>query len=179
MATELDVLGLVSDRLSATGLSFMLTGSFALAYYATPRMTRGLDIVVVLIEPDVEPLVIAFAPDLYIDADAARAAVQSERLFNLMHLESGVKVDLIVRKSSEYRWVEFARRQPVAIAGVRTWVVSREDLILSKLAWALDSGSELQRRDIRQLLVENVDLDYVRRWAPGLGVTALLDELMP
>jgi hypothetical protein len=179
MATELDVLGLVSDRLSACGLAFMLTGSFALAYYATPRMTRDLDFVVAMAEPDVEPLVIALAADFYIDADAARTAVQLERLFNLMHLESGIKVDLIVRKSSEYRQVEFARRQPVTVAGVRTWIVSREDLILSKLAWALESGSELQRRDIRQLLAHSVDVDYVRLWAPQLGVTALLDELMP
>lgn len=100
-------------------------------------------------------------------------------LVNLMHLESGIKVDLIVRKSSEYRQVEFARRQPVAIAGVRTWIVSREDLILSKLVWALDTGSELQRRDIRQLLTETSNLDYIHHWAPRLGVASLLDELMP
>jgi hypothetical protein len=96
-----------------------------------------------------------------------------------MHLESGVKVDFIVRKSSEFRQVEFARRQPIAIAGTRTWIVSCEDLILSKLVWALDSRSELQLRDIRQLLAEAIDLDYIRIWAPQLGVTALLDELMP
>jgi hypothetical protein len=75
MTTELDVLGLVSDRLSAASVPFMLTGSFALAYYATPRMTRDLDIVVALDERDVEPLVTAFASDFYIDADAARTAV--------------------------------------------------------------------------------------------------------
>jgi hypothetical protein len=179
MTTELDVLGLVSDRLSARGLPFMLTGSFALAYYATPRMTRDLDIVVALNERDVDALVAAFASDFYIDADAARTAVLSERMFNLMHLESGVKVDLIVRKSSEFRQVEFARRQPVAIAGTRTWIVSCEDLILSKLVWALESNSELQRRDIRQLLAEAVDLDYIRKWAPQLGVAMLLNELTP
>jgi hypothetical protein len=179
MTTELDVLGLVSDRLSAGGLPFMLTGSFALAYYATPRMTRDLDIVVALHERDVDALVAAFASDFYIDADAARTAVSSERMFNLMHLESGVKVDLIIRKSSEFRQVEFARRQPVTIAGIRTWIVSCEDLILSKLVWALESNSELQRRDIHQLLAEAIDLDYIRKWAPQLGVTTLLDELMP
>ena len=65
-----------------------------------------------------------------------------------------------MRKSAEYRQLEFARRQPVAIAGVRTWIVSREDLILSKLVWALDSGSELQRRDIGQLLAQDFDRDY-------------------
>jgi hypothetical protein len=62
-----------------------------------------------------------------------------------------------------------------AIAGIRTWIVSAEDLILSKLAWALDSNSELQRRDIRQLLAGAIDLDYIRQWAPQLGVTTLLN----
>jgi hypothetical protein len=179
MTSELDVLGLVSDRLSAHGLAFMLTGSFALAYYAMPRMTRDLDIVVELSEHDVAPLVAAFAADFYLDADAARAAVLSERMFNLMHFESGVKVDLIVRKSSQFRQVEFARRQAVAIAGTRTWIVSREDLILSKLVWALESNSEMQRRDIQLLLAAAVDLHYIRTWAPQLGVATLLNELMP
>jgi len=57
--------------------------------------------------------------------------------------------------------------------------VSCEDLILSKLVWALDSNSELQRRDIQQLLAGAVDLHYIRGWAPKLGVTSLLNELMP
>jgi hypothetical protein len=122
--------------------------------------------------------VAAFGSDFYIDADAARTAIVSERMFNLMHLESGVKVDFIVRKSSDFRQVEFARRKPVAIAGIGTWIVSCEDLILSKLVWALESNSELQRRDIHQLLANPVDLDYIRKWAPHLGVTKLLKELM-
>jgi hypothetical protein len=179
MITELDVLALVSDRLSMQGVPFMLTGSFALAYYAIPRMTRDLDMVVALEASQVNALVKAFGSDFYIDADAARAAVISERIFNLMHLESGVKVDFIVRKSSEYRQIEFARRQSVEIASIRTWIVSCEDLILSKLVWARESNSELQRRDIGQLLTGTVDLKYVRKWAAQLGVAELLNELMP
>jgi hypothetical protein len=178
MTSELDVLGIVSDRLSAAGMSFMLTGSFALAYYATPRMTRDLDIVVALEERHLEALVAAFESDFYIDVDAARNAVLTERMVNLMHLESGVKVDLIVRKSAEFRQVEFARRKPIEIANVRTWIVSCEDLILSKLVWAIQSNSELQRRDIRQLLVGSIDLAYIRKWAQELVVTKLLDELL-
>lgn len=69
------------------------------------------------------------AADFYINANDARTAILSERMFNLMHLESRVKVDVIVRKSSEFRQVEFSRRQLVAIAGIRTWIVSCEDLI--------------------------------------------------
>ena len=177
MLTELDVLGIVGGRLTACGIPFMLTGSFAMAHYATPRMTRDIDLVVALRLADVDELVAAFAADFYIDADAARDAVKSERLFNLMHYGSGIKIDFIVRKSSEYRALEFSRRQRAAMGAVETWIVSREDLILSKLVWARDGGSELQRRDVHQLLGGSVDTDYLRKWARVLGVESLLEEL--
>jgi hypothetical protein len=57
-----------------------------------------------------------------------------------MHLDSAIKVDLIVRKNSEYRQTEVERRKSVEFAGISTWITSREDLILSKLVWARDSG---------------------------------------
>ena len=178
IATELDVLQRVSEGLAARNLSFMLTGSFALAYYATPRMTRDLDFVVALTAGDVEILVGIFSSDFYIDADTVRAAIQNERDFNLMHLSSGIKVDLIVRKSSEYRLTEFARRERGTVGSVPTWIVSREDPILSKLVWSLDSGSDLQLRDVRQLLAKSIDVDYLNRWASVLGVETPLRELM-
>ena len=174
MTTELDVLRIVSERLDQCGLPFMLTGSFALAYYATPRMTRDIDLVVALEDRDVAQFVAAFAADFYVDEDAARMAVRTEQLFNLMHLESGVKVDLIVRKGADYRQGEFARRQSVRLAGVDTWIVSREDLVLSKFVWARDSASELQLRDVRQLLGDLVDTNYysVLGTKPRRGRTA-------
>jgi hypothetical protein len=100
-------------------------------------------------------------------------------MFNLMHYESGIKVDLIVRKSDEYRQLEFARRQPVSVAGVQTWIATREDLILSKLVWAKDSGSELQMRDVRALLESPFDAEYIRQWGRWLGVADLLDRVLP
>jgi hypothetical protein len=177
MTDELDVLRIVSERLDTVGVEFMLTGSFALGYYAQPRMTRDLDFVVALRDDAVNRLVQVLTPDFYVDADAARAAVRSQRMFNLMHLESAVKVDLIVRKDSPYRQVEFARRSAIELAtDVRTWITSREDLILSKLVWARDTGSELQMRDVRALLREPVDWPYLRHWAAELGVAGLLAE---
>ena len=101
----------------------MLTGSFALAHYATPRMTRDIDIVVALMVDDVDKLIQEFGTDFYVDADAARVATQSERLFNMMHFSSGIKIDLIVRKSSDYRLLEFERRQRATLGTMSTWIV--------------------------------------------------------
>jgi len=177
MTEEIDVLRIISDRLRTAAVPFMLTGSFALGYYGKPRMTRDLDFVVALMEQHVDPLVRVFSPDFYIDEEFVRAAVKSQRMFNLMHLDSAIKVDFIVRKNSEYRYVEFERRKSVEFAGVSTWITSREDLILSKLVWASDSGSEMQLRDVRTLLDESVDWAYLKDWAAKLGVAAKLDEI--
>jgi len=73
--------------------------------------------------------------------------------------------------------VEFERRKSVEFAGVSTWITSREDLILSKLVWASDSGSEMQLRDVRTLIDESVDWPYLKDWAAKLGVAAKLDEV--
>lgn len=177
MNDDLAVLKIVSERLETERIAFMLTGSYALAYYATPRMTRDLDFVVACDESDVVRLVSVFSGDFYIDEDAARSAVRSQRLFNLMHFKSGIKVDMIVRKDSDYRVKEFERRQRVQMGSVGTWIASREDLIVSKLVWARDSGSELQRRDVRALLAPTLDTQYVTDWANRLGIGELWNEV--
>lgn len=107
----------------------------------------------------------------------ADLAIASQRMFNLMHLESAIKVDIIVRKDSAYRRQEFARRRAIDLGGVATWIVSREDLILSKLVWSLDSRSEMQLRDVRSLMDESTDWIYLQHWAPLLDVATLLDEV--
>lgn len=177
MQDELMVLGVVSDRLEGAHIDFMLTGSFALAYYATPRMTRDLDLVVACGERDAGRIVALFSDDFYIDEDVVRSALRLQRMFNVMHLRTAIKVDMIVQKDTEYRTVEFRRRQRVQMGEVRTWIVSREDLILSKLVWAMDSGSEMQRRDVRALAGPEVDRQYVADWSSRLGVRDLWDEV--
>ena len=88
-----------------------------------------------------------------------------------MHLQSGVKVDLILKKQTPYRDLEFGRRLSVVLGFISTWIVSREDLILSKLLWARDSESELQLRDVKSLLEDTSDQEYLKSWAADLGVS--------
>ncbi|MGQ0383228.1 MAG: hypothetical protein ACT4UP_00875 [Gammaproteobacteria bacterium] len=91
-------------------------------------MTRELDPVVALQAVDVPRLFDAFAIDFYLDADAAREAVRSERRFNMMHLASGIKLDMIVKKSTPYCELEIARGTTGTLGGISTWVMIREDL---------------------------------------------------
>jgi hypothetical protein len=179
LPNEIDVLRDVCGRLEGAGIPYMLTGSLAMNYYAVPRMTRDIDVVVELQGKDVARLAALFADAYYLSEVAVARAVASERMFNIIHTEAVIKVDFIVRKSSEYRRVEFARRRKVALADFSAFLVSREDLVLSKLVWARGSGSELQLRDVRNLLAEACDEAYLTQWAQSLGVGELLEECRP
>jgi Nucleotidyl transferase of unknown function (DUF2204) len=177
MQNELDILREVSERLESAGIAFMLTGSVAMNYYAQPRMTRDIDLVAALGEADVEAFVQLFEADYYLDRQAVSRAVAHCTSFNLIHNESVIKVDFIVLKTDAYRQEEFARRQPVTLGDFQTWIVSREDLILSKLYWARSSHSELQLRDVRNLLAAGCDVEYLRHQAKRLGMDELLAEV--
>ncbi len=107
----------------------------------------------------------------------ARATAQRS-MFNLIHNYTILKLDCIVLKNDEYRQEEFARRKRVTIDDFQTWIVSREDLILSKLYWARNSKSELQIRDVRNLLSPDCDLSYLQSRAELLGVKTLLLEIL-
>jgi hypothetical protein len=154
----------------------MLTGSVAMNYYSQPRMTRDIDIVISLVESDSRKIVDMFQGDYYVSTDAVVDAAKQHTMFNVVHLESVVKVDFIVRKETEYRQLEFDRRQRIRVGELEFWIVSKEDLILSKLSWAKDSRSDLQLGDVRNLLSTKPDLDYLQRWSSVLGVDQLLQE---
>ncbi len=179
MQNELDIVRDVSARLERGDLAYMLTGSMAMNYYAQPRMTRDIDLVVALEPQDTDPVVRLFTPDYYISREDVSSSIAHESLFNLIHLESVIKVDCIVRKSSPYRRVEFERRQRIVIEDFSTWIASKEDLIISKLWWAKDSHSEQQLRDVRNLSTTGWDADYIEHWTKELGLLNLWKECNP
>lgn len=176
MQNELDIVRDVSARLERGDFAFMLTGSMAMNYYAQPRMTRDIDLVVALVPKDTDKIVHLFTPDYYVSREAVNSSIVHESLFNLIHQESVIKVDCIVRKNSPYRKTEFERRRRITIQNFSTWIASKEDLIISKLWWAKDSHSELQLRDVKNLVSTGCDTGYIELWTKELGLINLWQE---
>jgi hypothetical protein len=178
MDEQLEFVKLIATRLEAAGIEYMLTGSIALLFYGTPRMTRDIDLVIACRQEDADRIARLFEEDCYVDADTVREAAVARGMFNIIHCESILKADFIIRKDEPYRVVEFGRRRRIDTGGFEVCVVSAEDLVLSKLAWMKESGSELQRRDVSNLLEASPGLDgaYLEEWARHLGVADLLRE---
>jgi hypothetical protein len=174
---EIDIVRDVSARLERAGIDYMLTGSMAMNYYAQPRMTRDIDMVLALNIADAPRVVQLFRPDYYLSEEAVESSIAHESIFNLIHQASIIKVDCIIRKQTVYRRSEFERRIRIRIEDFETWIVSKEDLILSKLFWGRDSRSQVQMRDVKNLMLTACDTSYIESWTRELGVHNLWEEL--
>lgn len=179
MEEQLALISLVTSRLEAAGFPYMITGSIAMAMYAEPRMTRDVDMVIDCRADDAERLASLFESDCYVDAGAVSRAVSDQTMFNVIHRQWIAKVDFIVRKREPYRELEFQRRRQVEVDGVRVWMVSPEDLILSKLVWMQQGESIQQANDVKLLLdsIPQMDFEYLNTWARTLEVHAALEAL--
>ena len=176
MKNEIDVLRDIASKFAQGNIDYMLTGSMAMNYYAEPRMTRDIDVVVALDSNDIDTIARLFGTDYYLARETITRAITRESVFNLIHTETIIKVDCIVRKSSDYRRLEFERRLAITIQDFVVWIASKEDLIISKLDWARDSRSELQLRDVKNLLATRCDSQYLKQWTRELGLYDLWQE---
>jgi hypothetical protein len=175
---ELDLLKLVASRLNDAKIDYMLSGSVALTFYGKPRMTRDIDIVVMIPLETVDEFVKLFEQDFYIDRVMVADAIKNQFMFNIIHLETVIKVDFIIRKNQEYRILEFNKRKKMKLEDREVFVVSLEDLIISKLYWAKDSFSEMQIKDIVSLMDLDFDMNYVKEWGRRLGLDAILGRVL-
>jgi hypothetical protein len=176
-ASQNDVLRDFTERLERLGIENMLTGSMALVHYAVPRLTADIDIVLDISETDADRFIKEFELDYYLPQSRIRDAISRNKMFNILDQRTIIKIDCVVRKRDKFQDMAFSRRRRVNYSGdFEVWIISKEDLILSKLNWAKSSHSETQMRDVASMLRNPYDENYVKMWSEPLGVNDLLKE---
>lgn len=164
----------VLGALREANIPCMLTGSLAAAYYGSLRATQDVDLVIEPSAENLEQLVTELeSAGFYVDRQVARDAFKTGGQFNAVDPASGWKADFIFRKARPFSEAEFSRRAPKEIAGIAVALPTLEDLIIAKLEWSELGDSELQRRDIRQLIEMaggSLDNQYLSEWIGQLGL---------
>ncbi|MBI4508812.1 MAG: hypothetical protein HY698_04195 [Deltaproteobacteria bacterium] len=175
--TQEEVIGRVVEVLMQLGVPYMVAGSFASNLHGVPRMTQDADLVIDADESLVVRLAKALEGEFYVSEDAAREAVRLRRMFNVIHLDTGFKIDLVIKKRRAFSDEELRRRERGPLAGLQVDFATAEDTILTKLEWAKLGDSERQYADavgIMQVQGRRIDWTYLERWATALGLTDLL-----
>ncbi len=169
-----DLLRHLVTVLEELDLPYALVGSIASMAYGEPRATLDIDVVVRLEPTDAVRLETRFPRDeFYLDVEAVREAIRERSQFNIIHPSSGLKIDVFVEGDEVERiQIEDRRRLP-ALPGLAASFSPPEELILKKLLYYRDGGSEKHLRDIKAMLEisgTEIDVDRVARGAEALGI---------
>jgi len=176
-----DILKEIIEKLEKYQIDYMITGSFASNLHGTPRATFDADIVVSTDFKKIENFLKEIEKDFYVNLESAKEAFKERKMFNIIHFETGFKIDFIVKKEGKYYENEFNRRKIFKLKDKPCFFASSEDTILAKLIWAKKSESEKQFNDalgIIKIQKENLNYDYLKKWAHEIGVYDLLQEIL-
>lgn len=166
------------QTLEALRIPHMVTGAVGAMIYGRPRLTHDLDVVVDMTPAQAAPLARAFSSDEFYfpPLEAVLRDIARRFQFNVLHVPSGSKADLILRKETPYAAAAFARRRRVVFSTRMDTVSSApEDLIVSKLLSFREGGSDKHPADIRGMLAVSgaeLDREYLAEWVARLGLDA-------
>lgn len=174
MVNQQEFFETVLKSLERLEIPYMIAGSVATVVYGEPRLTNDMDVVVELRPQSVEPLAQDFRPpDFYCPQTATiLEEIRRRGQFNILHVASGSKVDIILRKHTEHGAAEFARKQlqPLTPA-LNAYCASPEDIVIAKLDFHRKGQSEKHISDVAGILRAQgnaLDRAYLETWVKKL-----------
>ena len=176
--TQDELLRYLVGVLDQLGIRYFVTGSIATIYYGEPRFTNDIDVVVDLPEGRVAEFCARFpGEEFYLSEESLRDAVRRHGTANILHPASGLKLDIMIPESNLFNHYRFQRMKRVRpAADLEVFFASAEDVILKKMEFFREGGSEKHLRDIAGILRvrgEELDCDYIDGWADQLGLETI------
>jgi len=173
-------------ELERLGVRWFLGGSLASSIHGVPRATFDADLMADLRPRHVGPLLESLGEEWYADETAIREALECRSSFNLIHLETAMKVDVFIPKLRSFDAGEFSRSQTIDLgddAPVVARVCCAEDIVCAKLEWYRLGGEDSERQwsDILGVLRLNgasLDQELLRSNGAELGVSDLLEKAL-
>lgn len=178
-----DLMRLIIRTFKSLSIPYMITGSHASAYYGEPRFTRDIDIVAELHEKQVDDFVKFFpGNEFYCERDMIKTEIKRRGQFNIIHTASGLKIDIILTKKTPFSKTEFSRKKSNKIfPDQEASFASPEDVIIKKMDFYRQGGSEKHLRDITGILKiseDIIDTHYITQWADKLGLRDIWDAIV-
>jgi hypothetical protein len=162
-------------------IPYRIVGSVASSTQGMMRATLAVDMVAALGVKHISQLGVQLKSQYHADEELMREAVTRGSSFNLIHLETMIKIDVFLLGKRPYDRVSFARERLETIDDLVLSFKTSEDIILGKLEWfaQTDKTSERQWKDVIGLLKvqgSSLEFEYLRRWAKELAVDELLEQ---
>ena len=138
------------------GIKYFVTGSTASMVYGEPRLTLDIDLVVHLSNEDISRFASIFSDSEYYCPPTDVIQIENKRdvqgHFNLIHPSTGLKADIYPTSRDPLHAWAFKNRRRIVIGGTEIWLAPPEYVIIRKLEYFREGGSEKHLRDIEKML---------------------------
>jgi hypothetical protein len=180
---DLDPATVFAPRFNALGAPWAATGSIASTFYGEVRSTNDIDIIVLLDDRAADALSRVFPETefYYPPPDVIEIERSRERRghFNLVHHKTGWKADMYLNSEDPLHAWALRNRRPVENEGVQIWLAPPEYVIIKKLEFLGEGGSEKHLRDIRGMLaVTDVDRALLEKEIAQRGLADVWRKLI-
>jgi hypothetical protein len=142
--------------LNQLGIRYVVSGSVASIMYGEPRLTNDVDFLVFLQKRDIARLHEVFpSPEFYVplsEVIASEMARPGKGQFNVIHTNTGFKADFYIAGRDDLDVMAFGDSRKMDYQGERVIVAPPEYVILRKLEYYREGGSDKHLRDIRAML---------------------------
>jgi hypothetical protein len=167
-------------------IRYHVGGSYASSIHGIPRQTQDIDLVVDLPSEAAGRLASKLGAGFYADEESIRRAVRDKTSVNVIHLESGIKVDLFIRGGCTFRSRGIQAPPPRVDPPRSRAICLREDggrHLAEKAPWYRMGGETSDRQWNDVLGIARVhggalDREYLARWSRELAVEDLLDRAL-
>lgn len=164
--------------LISTGLPYAVTGSVAAMVFGEPRLTNDIDLVLEIKVNSIPRLITAFPEaDFYLppsEVIAAEILRGNRGHLNIISQHSLLKADVyIVAGDPLHRWA-MENVRTIDIEGLPVAFTPPEYLIIRKLEFYREGGSQKHLRDIASMLDESaslIDQPFLQHHLSQLGLT--------
>ena len=171
------------EPLDRLGIVHMVTGSVGAMAYGEPRMTTDVDIVIRLESDQIGPLLASFPEDAFYrpPEDVVRHEIgrPTRGHFNVVQHATGMKADFYLIGRDQLQSDALERRQTLAIGGVHISLAPPEYVIVRKLEYHREGGSDKHLRDIASMLAAgcSLDLGWLEPELAARGLTTVWESL--
>jgi hypothetical protein len=177
----------VARALESLGIRYFIGGSLASSARGIARASVDVDLVADVRPEHVRDLVSRLRPAYYVSEEAIRDAVASRSSFNVVHLDTMLKVDVFVTRGRPWDAEAFTRAREEAFddanEAVRFPIATAEDVVLAKLEWFRLGGERSERQwfdvlGVLRINSDSIDRAYLERQARAMGVFDLLVQAL-
>lgn len=175
----------LTQTFNKLSIPYYIGGSLASSIYGMPRTTLDVDIAAEIDPNKIQDLKNNLEEEYYIDENMIKSAINNSSSFNLIHLETSIKIDVFVYKNSAYQQNAIKRRKEDTLfeddKNSKFCFASPEDIILNKLIWYKmgNKTSERQWLDVTGVIKiqgDSLDKMYLKKWAIKLELTEMLKK---